>query len=129
MKFTQNLFRTCNCYNCEQELLTLEEIRNRICKYHFKIAQDDDYFVGVCWECGNITITESRQWDRKTREYTIPSKYIFSKGCKACTGNNDDNINWMTIPKESEEIVLSSVAVVEITNQDNRLFDVYHDES
>jgi hypothetical protein len=94
----------------------------------------EDYFVGVCWECGNITIVESRIWDPIHKEYKIPSKYIFSKGCRRCTGTEDSNIDWMTILPEGmldpitgikNRKELSNIAVAEITDQHNGQFTDY----
>jgi hypothetical protein len=31
----------------------------------------------------------------------IKDRYIFSKGCKHCTDNEDNNISWMTIKGDS----------------------------
>ena len=132
MWFKTSLFTRCNCYGCNNELLTLEEVKNKICQGHMEMARSDENFVGICWECGRITLVESRQWNEKTGEYRIPDKYIFSKGCQFCTGSDQANIDWMTIPGESKQRILSDIAVVEITNQNNEptvIFVDYHDKS
>jgi len=106
----------------------------RICSDHLEMAESDDNFIGVCWCCGNITLVESRHWDPRFREYNIPSKYIYSKGCRECTGNKEDNIRWMTILPEgvldafgvTNRKDLTDVAVIAITDQHNGLFTEYH---
>jgi hypothetical protein len=138
MQFTKQHFRICNCYGCENELLTLKEVKDGICKQHMDRVSDEENFVGICWECMNITIVDSRIWDDRHKMHIIPSKYIFSKGCKRCTGDEETNIDWMTILGESvaDEITgvknrkdLSNVAVAEITNQPNGLKFVSYSSS
>lgn len=119
-------FRICNCYGCENELLTVREVKTRICEAHRRtLAENEDMFAGVCWQCGTITLVESRQWDPKEKQFYIKARYIMSKGCKNCTGNEEDNINWMTIPGEAQERIISDVAIAEITHQNNRLIVDY----
>ena len=134
MEFKQRYFRKCNCYHCENDLLTLDEVKNQICNGHLDNVSKEDYFVGICWYCGNITTVESRRWDPRHKCFVIPSKYIFSKGCKSCTQDEENNIKWMTILPEGvldaitgiqNRKELSDVAVVEITNQHNGLFTEY----
>jgi len=118
-------FKICNSYGCRHELLTVREVKNRICEPHRRLLENDAIFAGVCWNCGTITIVESRQWDNKKEEYYIRDKYIFSKGCRCCTENEEDNINWMTIPGERKERIISDVAIAAITHQNNRLIVDY----
>lgn len=118
-------FMLCNCYGCSNELLTVNEVKNRMCEGHRRMALEEESYIGVCWYCGNPTAVGNRNWNSKDKEYTIKDKYIMSKGCKECTGNEENNINWMTIPGESKERVISDVAVMAITDQNNRLFTDY----
>ena len=115
----------CNCYGCDNELLTISEVKNRVCEGHRKRAALEENYVGVCWSCGYITAVGNRNWDRKEKEYKIKAKYIMSKGCAECTGDSKNNINWMTIPGDTVERIISDVAVTEITDQTNRLFADY----
>jgi len=124
MKFLQ-----CNCFGCENELLTVNEVKGRMCEGHRRMALLEESYIGVCWNCGNPTAIGNRQWNQKDKEYTIKDKYIMSKGCKECTGDENDNINWMTIPGERFERVISDVAVMAITHQNNRLFTDYQPKS
>ena len=118
-------FLICNCYGCSTELLDVREVKSRMCEQHRRMAAKDDSYVGICWFCGNPTAVGSRSYNKKEGEYTIKDKYIMSQGCLECTGDQENNIKWMTIPGETKERVISDVAVVEITHQNNRLFTEY----
>lgn len=85
----------CNCLGCENILNSYEEYRSGICDAHAEILSDDRYYVGVCWECNTVAYVGPRY--NRHRELIIKDKYIFSTGCRACTGNEKKNINWMTI--------------------------------
>lgn len=110
----------CNSYGCRQKLLTVEEVKNRICEPHRSNLEDENYYVGICWSCGAITLVEDRQWDLKKREFFIRAKTIFSIGCELCTGDEEDNIRWINIPIE-----LGTHAIAEITDQTDRLIISY----
>jgi len=102
----------CNCLRCENILSNYEEYKSGICDAHAELLSDDRYYVGVCWECSTITYVGPRY--NMHHELIIKDKYIFSKGCRACTGNETDNINWMTINKDS---LSTSLVNKYITNQ------------
>jgi hypothetical protein len=68
-----------------------------VCDYHYRFIKDDDFWVGVCWVCGTVTAVGPR-------EDLIKDKYIFSKGCKRCTENEEMNISWMTIKEETPPV-------------------------
>jgi len=110
----------CNSYGCTQKLQTVEEVKNRICETHRDALQYEDSYVGICWHCGAITLVEDRQWCRKQKKYYIEAKTVFSKGCKLCTGDEENNIKWMNIPPE-----IGTHAITEITNQNDRLIVDY----
>jgi hypothetical protein len=118
-------FLLCNCYGCNNELLTVKEVKGRMCEGHRRQAASDDYYVGVCWDCGYPTAVGNRVWNRKDGGYIIKAKYIMTKGCLSCTGEPQNNINWMTIPGESKERIISDIRVMEITDQNNLLFEDY----
>jgi len=88
----------CNCYGCENLLTSYKELVSGICEPHAELIYEDrfkdKYYIGVCWECNNITYVGPR-YDRKNN-LIITDKYIFSKGCLACTGKEENNLQWMT---------------------------------
>lgn len=96
--------RTCTCYGCRRKSNTFWAAYLGVCEYHLKLLADDDYWVGVCWECGSITAVDPK-------EDLIKDKYIFSKGCIRCTGNEEMNISWMTIKEETKPTTLISPSV------------------
>lgn len=122
-------FLQCNIYGCANELLTVSEVKGRMCEGHRHLALEEKSYVGVCWYCSYPTALGDREWDEQKGEYLIKDKYIMSKGCEECTGNKEDNISWMTIPSESAERIISDIAVMEITHQNNQLFTDYQRES
>lgn len=89
--------RRCNVYGCSRLLTTIPEMIAGICNAHFEKLQLEDYFAGICWNCGRITAVGNR-------EGIVKDKYIFSKGCRLCTGNEEMNISWMTIKGESSPV-------------------------
>jgi hypothetical protein len=76
---------------------------------HITMLRDEAYLVGICWQCNEITLVEPKE---QGKNLFIKDKYLFSKGCRHCTGNEESNLDWMTIPKEQlKERVLSQVMV------------------
>lgn len=88
-------YKRCDCYQCSNTLRSYDEVISGICEPHFELAVKDENYIGVCWNCLRITLIGTRL-DNKDR-LVIKDKYIFSKGCRHCTGNEEDNISWMTI--------------------------------
>lgn len=87
----------CNSYKCWNTCDTIEEMVIGLCSYHINCLREETHFAGVCWNCGNITIVEPKEQEK---DLIIKDKFIFSKGCRRCTGNEENNLEWMTIPKE-----------------------------
>lgn len=92
--------KRCDCYKCLNILGTFDEVMSGVCEGHFKLLNDDDNYIGICNNCLKITIVGNRN-DSKGN-LIIKDKYIFSKGCRHCTNNEEDNINWMTIKPDSD---------------------------
>ena len=93
----QQLF--CSYTMCNQPLKSGSEILTGLCDRHHEEALNEDNFVGICWQCGRITLNQSRRF---TKDFKIKDKYIFAEGCEACTGDAHKGIMWMTIRVESE---------------------------
>lgn len=99
----------CNSYGCQNHLDTIQEMVMGICSAHINLLRKEENFAGICWQCGSITLIESKT---QGKDLFIKDKYIFSKGCRRCTGDERQNIEWMTIPKEDlNNKVLSNIMV------------------
>jgi len=100
---------SCNSFGCPNALESIEEMVIGLCSIHLKMLRSEDCFAGICWECGNITLIESKE---QGKDLFISNKYIFSKGCRHCTDNEENGLSWMTIPKETNKVkILSQVKV------------------
>lgn len=87
--------KRCDCYKCPNILETVDEVVSGVCEEHFELLNDDDNYIGICNNCLKITIVGTKE-DSKGK-FRIKDKYIFSKGCRHCTNNEESNISWMTI--------------------------------
>lgn len=93
----QQLF--CSYTMCNQPLKSGSEILTGLCDRHHEEALNEDNFVGICWQCGRITLIQSRKF---TKDFKIKDKYIFAEGCEACTGDAHKGIMWITIRSDSQ---------------------------
>lgn len=105
----------CDCYGCLNNLTTFDEVMSGICDDHRRLILDDDNYAGVCWNCCRVTIVGPRRSHKG--ELIIKDKYIFSKGCRHCTGKEESNVDWITIKVDSSPTSL--VQVIE-TDEDGR---------
>lgn len=99
-------------------LATIEEFVFGLCSEHINLIRDNEHFAGVCWQCGTITLVEPKE---QGKDLFIKDKYIFSKGCRHCTGDEESNLDWITIPKENKQRVLSQVMVSGIKSKGSYL--------
>lgn len=89
----------CDCYGCGNGLTTFDEVMYGICEEHRALMDDDDNYIGVCWNCLKATIIGPRRSNKG--ELIIKDKYIFSKTCRHCK-EGSSGLDWMTINKDSE---------------------------
>lgn len=99
----------CCSYKCNNVLETMDEFQSGLCLIHLEAMKDDRYFVGICWNCLKPTLVESRYSHKK--ELIIKDKYIFAKGCRCCSDNEEKNVDWMTIQPDSKKLVKSDKIV------------------
>lgn len=99
----------CDCFGCDNELRTFDEVMSNICDSHRTLLEDDDNYAGVCWNCCRVTIVGPRR--NAKGKMIIPDKYIFSKSCRHCSSDEHAGIDWMTIKADS--VPTSYVRVVE----------------
>jgi len=116
----QQLF--CQYPNCNKSLDEAGEIVTGLCGRHFEQLRSDVTYVGVCWQCGNITLIQSKKENRK---FPIKDKYIFARGCQNCTSDLHEGIMWMTIKNDSQPVSAVTptgkiVPIKEKTMQENR---------
>lgn len=88
----------CEYHYCDEPLKTGDEIVTGLCGRHLDCILSKKYFVGICWQCGSITMIQSHQ---EQKNYPISEKYIFAKGCVKCTGDTQNGISWMTIKRST----------------------------
>jgi hypothetical protein len=88
----------CGFLDCDTKLETADEIVMGLCGRHMEDISSDQYFVGVCWQCGSITLIQSR-YDQ--RQFPMKEKYLFARGCAKCTGDPHESFMWMTINRKS----------------------------
>ena len=92
----------CTVYGCRRKLISLWGSILGICDHHYNFIDNDDFWVGICWNCCTVTAMGPRETFYKKERSFIKDKYIFSKGCKECTDDEKMNISWMTINEGSE---------------------------
>lgn len=110
----------CSFIDCNSPLATGQEIVTGYCSRHLEQIQSDRYFVGVCWQCGNITLIQSHASEK---EIEVKDKYIFARGCVKCTDLEEEGYMWMTIKNDSQPVsaVTPTGKIVEIDSQKNQL--------
>ena len=91
----------CKYHYCSEPLKSAEEIVNGYCTRHMEQILSDDNFVGICWQCGEITLIQTRKFQK---DFKIKDKYIFAEGCKRCTRDEHKGIMWMTINLNSQPV-------------------------
>jgi len=89
----------CNSYKCQNLLNSFIELVEGTCESCADIMRVESNYVGICWNCSKVTCIGSRL--NRHNQIVIPSKYIFSHACRACSGNEEANISWMTIDTNS----------------------------
>lgn len=88
---------SCGYFNCHNPLLTTEAILAHLCNKHLDQIASKQYYVGICWNCGAITLIAEVP---RTLRGVLREKYIFSKSCIKCTGKSiEDHGKWITIGK------------------------------
>jgi len=84
----------CEC--CDMELNTPNELLARLCKEHLRLIRAKGTYVGVCWECGKITLIE--EIPRHLR-FVFKDKYLFTNACSRCSGKSENDVAWITFSR------------------------------
>ena len=83
----------CSYFACHDPLLSKDAIVTGLCDKHLSQIESDQHYVGICWNCGAITLIS------QSPDY-MTEKYIFSKTCIKCVGKSiKDNGQWITFGK------------------------------
>ena len=88
-------WQRCSCYKCNNMLTNFRQLIFGVCEPHLNMLLDTHYYIGLCWKCGNISYVGNK-------DNVIKDKYIFSKGCKLCS-TEEDSLQWMTLSTNSSK--------------------------
>lgn len=87
---------TLHCVACERPITTAPEIKLRICTHCHDLLKAKDSYAGICWNCDRITLIGQIP---RSLKGILNEKYLFTKQCSKCTGNQEDDIAWVTFSK------------------------------
>ena len=95
----------CSLDYCANHLSSLSSIATGICEQHQKELESNKHFVGVCWNCGRITLIDEIPHKLKR---VFKDKYLFTKACTHCAVDGQDNA-WLTLDRfePEEELVIT----------------------
>lgn len=97
--------RKCSLDYCTNSLSSLSSLASGLCDKHQKELESDKHLVGVCWNCGRITVIDEIPHKLKK---VWKDKYLFTEGCSHCTLDGKDNA-WITFKRfnPKEELVVT----------------------
>lgn len=91
----------CTSFKCPATAALPVDTNLGLCETHFSLAQNEAFLVGLCWNCGKVTLVEPKPSICKDR-------YLFAKGCISCTGDEAQGLQWLTFSKIQEGTSLYS---------------------